>query len=145
MRRIAGAVLLVTCCLLAGGVDASEYMGDFCWRVTPLGTSVNSVLKMGLFKMVNNENNHYIMSGTLSVGSGVVPYRGFIEYIGGKYKGSLLNAGMNQGIVFNQNVGIELDSTWDGSYKGISRFYNTGTGQETPTIDQGSMVHINCP
>lgn len=135
-------VLLFAFTVTASAVEASEYIGDYCWNVTPQGTAVTGLLRMGVF---NFGDDHYMMSGTLSVGAIIIPYRGNMELIDSSYVGSLINAGISQAVIFNQNAAFQLNTSFNGTYKGISNFYDTTGNQVTSTIDQGTFTKVACP
>jgi len=137
---IIGLLFAVT--VMASAVEASEYIGDYCWNVTPQGTAVTGLLRMGVFHF---GADHYVMSGTLTAGAVIIPYRGNMELINSTYVGSLINAGISQAVIFNQNAAFQLDTSFNGTYKGISNFYNTSGNQVTSTVDLGTFTKVPCP
>lgn len=137
---IIGLLFAVT--VMASTVEASEYIGEYCWNVTPQGTTVTGLLRMGVFHFAAE---HYMMSGTLTAGAAIIPYRGNMELINGSYVGSLINAGISQAVIFNQNAAFQLNTSFNGTYKGISNFYDTSANQVASTVDQGTFTKVICP
>lgn len=123
---------------------AGEYLGEFCWLVSPFGSTQTGILKLGIY---HPGGLHLLYTGKMVVGTLQVPYQGNFELIDNQIRGTALNAGFNQSAVFNQSalMLLELD-TFSGIYFGFTESTQIQLPPDLQyTGDIGTLTFVSCP
>ncbi len=123
--------------IVSSNVEASEYLGDFCWQFNSQPNNLSIVLRLGVSHM---GELHFSLSGTEIYGNAGVQSDGQINMI--------LFMVHDTGVDSTSNSVIHavLDpNTLNGTFKGIDTWANSTKTNQGTEYHWGTLTFIQCP
>lgn len=134
--------------IVSSNVEASDYLGDFCWQ------SGDVIVKLGVSHM---GGGHYLLAGKMIKSDGTLHniVNGNAEIVGNNIYVTLVHSGNGNGAMWTGTVLVTLDiSTLNGTAEGIGHdrnysdqpFVSGGIFIDSDTeYSTGSLTFISCP
>lgn len=151
--RIVLIGLVLSFCLLtfvvSSNIQASEYLGEFCWDVVSWGDRPNYVMKLGATHM---GGGYYIAQGSEQVGQDFVAWFGSAQVVGTQIRVSVHETHSNSQPIPTVNAdhsGCQwfLDSTTlNGNGWCTTAHYDLLSPNDTGvSYSTGTFTYTNCP
>jgi hypothetical protein len=143
LKCVTGFIFVV--CLIIGlgiNVEASEYLGEFCWLVDD-GSGDGPTSKVGIFHM---GGGHYQLLGTSKHSTdGTYTLHGNAEVIENKIHASIIMADGNNNAMSTLHTLAVLDpSSLNGTYNMLHTGAAGWTDQTEIRFSTGTMTSISC-
>ncbi len=139
----------LTFCLLTwvgfSQVEASEYIGDFCWQSYDTEEGKLYIAKVGVFNM---GGGHFFLSGKLTLigTSEESVLQGNAEFLSdNKIHLTIVNPGSNEGGAWNTITHFVLDSKLNGTGGGITTLTSSDNTYQKIEYSNDILTFIKCP
>ena len=121
------------------------YLGEFCWQLTPAGSTGTGFLKLSMTRV--NANNYTVngySTNTSTTATGAI--NGNAVVIGSEMLLTLTESHMDSFSTSISVYNLILDSTsYNGTFRVIGRDYNYSSGFEPLNHTSGSVTYVACP